>query len=66
MDLSVVKEELRKVINANCVDTSCGVPDFVLAEHLLDTLLSVRRTYKKANTWRGIPDFKPGQKVTVG
>jgi hypothetical protein len=61
----VVREELRKVVNANCVDVSVGIPDHVLAEHLLDSLIQLRRTFRNANEWRGIPPFKPGQKVTV-
>lgn len=65
MDLPTVKEELRKVVNANSVDAFCDIPDHVIAEHLLGSILQLRRTYRNANEWRGIPPFKTGEKVTV-
>lgn len=65
MDINGLREEIREVLNKNDADTFAGVPDYILADHLMDALITFRKTHRNANTWRGIPDFEPGQKVTV-
>lgn len=63
--MNAIKEELRVVLNVNSVDEFCGVPDYILAEHLMDALIAFRKTHCNANRWRGIPAWTPGQKITV-
>ena len=60
-----VKKAIAGVLNYHNVDADAGVPDFVLAEVAFAAMKAFADQHRAANTWRGIPEWNPGQAVTV-
>lgn len=47
------QKELEQLINKHCVDNSCDIPDYLLAEHLVSYIVILGYTVKKTLDWHG-------------
>lgn len=52
--VSEFTEELRIAINRNSVDTAMNVPDYILAEYLVDHLRVLQKMGMKTAEWGDI------------
>lgn len=62
-DLAALRKDLEQVINSNSVDDFTGTPDFILAELLIQTILSYRKARHDTDQWKGRPEWEPGQRL---
>lgn len=47
------KKELEGLINKHCVENECDMPDFLLAEMIVEIIKSVGKPFKKCLDWHG-------------
>ena len=59
------KRELASAINRCGIDNDASVPDHILADVAYQAIHSFLRNARARDEWRGIPPWKPGQRVTV-
>ena len=48
-------KKLKQLINHESIDAACGVPDFILAEHLGRALRSFKLSHEENLKYHGIP-----------
>ncbi len=53
MDLSTFQKALTKLINVHNVDSNLVTPDYILANHLVNSLHSIRKTIVERDCWIG-------------
>lgn len=58
-------KELDSLLNRYNIDGICNVPDFILAEVLLDTIYSVEKLQDNLSWWRGDKEHESELEVRV-
>lgn len=53
-----LKEELTSLLNKYSMENGSNTPDFILANHMLDSLLLFEHTTKARDRWYGV-DLRP-------
>jgi transposase len=64
-DDNEVKKAIAGVLNRHSIDADAGVPDFILAEVAYAAMKAFADQHRAANAWRGVPEWNPGQTVTI-
>ena len=47
------RKELKDLLNKHSIENECGMPDFLLAEMIINHVYAVRETIKKNQDWHG-------------
>ena len=47
------KKELKDLLNSHCIENECDVPDFLLAEMIVNFIQAVGEPIKKTLDWHG-------------
>lgn len=58
-------KDLTHLLNRHGIDTKTQTPDFLLASLLTATLNTYETTRQQVDTWKGRPDWKPGEALAV-
>lgn len=47
------KKDLKGVLNLHCIENECDMPDFLLAEMIVNFIIAVGKPIKKTLDWHG-------------
>ena len=47
------RKELKDLLNSHCIENECDVPDFLLAEMIVNFIQAVGEPIKKTLDWHG-------------
>jgi hypothetical protein len=58
-------DELTTLLNKYSWDNFCGVPDYILADHLEACMVSLKTTVEAREKWFGRPELTPQVREVV-
>lgn len=57
MSIENFKKQLTEIINQNSLENLCDMPDYMIADFLLDTFIHMSAAVKKRDAWYGFRPF---------
>ena len=59
------KRELADLINVHCVENECDMPDFLMADMIVDFIQAVGKSIKKNLDWHGCDSICHPKTVSI-
>lgn len=60
------KDELTRLLNYHSIDARVGMPDFLLADHLVNVVVSLEQVNKRHREWGIIPNGNEEAEARTG